>query len=48
MFFSCQSFSLAIGVAFSQETYTVAENNAFANVIVQIQSGIVERDFIVR
>ncbi|CAB3993084.1 TM2 domain-containing 1-like, partial [Paramuricea clavata] len=37
----------AIGVAFSQQTYTVAENNGFANVIVQIQSGIVERDFIV-
>jgi uncharacterized protein YukJ len=42
------SHFLAIGVAFSSQTYNADENDNTANVIVQVQSGIVERDLTVR
>ena len=35
-------------VTFSQSTYNVPENNGFANIVVQIVSGTVEKDIIVR
>ena len=41
------SFSV-IGVAFSQQTYTVNEDAGFANVVVQIQTGMVEKEIMVR
>ncbi|XP_028394545.1 uncharacterized protein LOC114518753 [Dendronephthya gigantea] len=37
----------AIAVAFSSQTYTVNEDDDFANITVQINSGIVERNFVV-
>ena len=41
-------FTLVVTVTFSQSTYNVLENSGFANIVVQIISGTVEKDIIVR
>ena len=41
-------FTLVVTVSFSQSTYNVPENSGFANIVVQVISGTVEKDIIVR